>query len=45
MKTLIDKVFLKNRDTDAYEDADLFHGIDDTNLEQRTLKYIHIQPL
>ncbi len=32
MKTLIDRVFLKNRDTDAYEDSDLFHGIDDTNL-------------
>lgn len=32
MKTLIAKVFLKNRDTGAYEDTDLFHGIDDTNL-------------
>ncbi len=32
MKALIDRVFLKNRDTDQYENADLFHGIDETNL-------------
>ena len=32
MKTLINRVFLKNRDTGTYEDADLFHGIDSINL-------------
>lgn len=32
MKRLVDRVFLKNRSTDEYEDADLFHGIDEANL-------------
>ena len=32
MKTLVDRVFLKNRDTETHENADLYHGIDETNL-------------
>lgn len=32
MKELIDKVFLKNRDTNLYEDAELYRGIDENNL-------------
>lgn len=32
MKELVDRTFLLNRDTGKYEDADLFHGIDESNL-------------
>ena len=32
MKNLIDKVFLLNRTTGEFETAELFHGIDETNL-------------
>lgn len=32
MKKLIDRTFLQNRDSGAFEDADLFHGIDEINL-------------
>jgi len=32
MKQLVDRIFLQNRDTREYEPADLFHGIDETNL-------------
>ncbi|TIL83190.1 MAG: hypothetical protein E5Y89_01770 [Mesorhizobium sp.] len=32
MKELIDRVFLLNRATGRFEDADLYHGLDSTNL-------------
>ncbi|MCY4460791.1 MAG: hypothetical protein OXC26_10440 [Albidovulum sp.] len=32
MKELLEKVFLRNRTTGKFETAELFHGIDETNL-------------